>query len=211
MDKFTDRRAAGKFLAAELKSLITPTSDAIVLGLPRGGIPVAYEIATEFSLPLDVFIVRKLGVPNQPELAMGAIASENIIVLNEEIAKQMLISQPEFQQVLEKEQKELLRREETYRHKQPSLNFAEKTIILVDDGIATGATMRVAIKALRQQKPATIIVAVPVAPYSTCEELSQLADKLVCPLRPHNFYAVGTWYDEFSQTTDEEVCELLNK
>ncbi len=210
MEKFYDRHDAGKILAEELKPYAN-NANAIVLALPRGGVPVAYEVAKTLSIPLDVFIVRKLGVPGHEELAMGAIASGDTVVFNEEIVSSFNIPASAIDSVIQSEQQELQRRESTYRDNRPLPILTDKTIILVDDGIATGATMRAAIKALRKHKPADIIVAVPVAALSTCEEMAGLADKIVCPLKPVNFYAVGLWYENFSQTSDDEVTELLAK
>lgn len=210
MEKFFDRREAGKVLAEQLR-VYAKKKDVIVLALPRGGVPVAYEIAKALSAPLDVFIVRKLGVPGYEELAMGAIASGGTVVFNDEILSHLNVPQSSIDRVIQSELQELQRRESTYRDNRPFPVLTDKTVILVDDGIATGATMRAAIKALRQQNPASIIVAVPVAAYSTCEEMTGLVDKIVCPLRPQHFYAVGAWYDNFLQTSDDEVSTLLTK
>lgn len=210
MDKFIDRQAAGIILAGLLKKYANQ-SNVIILALPRGGVPVAYEIATALSAPLDVFIVRKLGFPGHEELAVGAIASGGTIFFNEPLMSQLNITRLSIQPVVEKEQEELLRREKLYRNNRPFPNLREKTVILVDDGIATGATMRAAIEALRKHKPTSIIIAVPVAAFSTCEEMAPLVEKIVCPLKPIDFYAVGLWYEHFPQTSDEEVIELLEK
>jgi putative phosphoribosyl transferase len=208
MEKYIDRYEAGIILAEHLKDYANQ-EHVIALALPRGGVPVAYEIATALSIPLDIFIVRKLGVPGHEELAMGAIASGGTVVFNEPLMNQLNIEQKLIDSVLAAEQKELVRRELLYRGNRPFPNLLGKTIILVDDGIATGATMLAAVKALHKHKPASIIIAVPVAARSTCEELKTLVDKIVCPLRPINFYAVGLWYEQFSQTSDDEVIELL--
>lgn len=208
MEKFFDRHEAGRVLAEQLKPY-SKSSNAIVLALPRGGVPVAYEIAKALSIPLDVFIVRKLGVPGHEELAMGAIATGGMIVFNEEIVRDLHISKPAIDQVIQSEQQELQRRELSYRGNRPFPTLQNKTIILVDDGIATGATMRAAIKALHQQNPSKMIMAVPVAAFETCVEMEKLVDKIICPLKPHQFYAVGAWYENFPQTSDEEVFELL--
>jgi predicted phosphoribosyltransferase len=183
--------------------------DVLVLALPRGGVPVAYEIAKTLGVPLDIFMVKKLGVPGQEELAMGALTMDGTIIFNEDIRQRLNL--PEFlvKRVIESARQELLRRELTYRDDRPFPPFANKIIILVDDGIATGATMRAAIQALQQQKPAQIIVAAPVAANDTCEEIALLVDKLVCPLRPIHLYSVSSWYENFSQTTDAEVYKLL--
>ncbi|HSW93280.1 MAG TPA: phosphoribosyltransferase [Gammaproteobacteria bacterium] len=209
MEKFFDRHAAGMVLAEQLKSY-SKNPNAIVLALPRGGVPVAYEIAKALSVPLDVFVVRKLGVPEHEELAMGAIATGGTVVFNDEIVRELHISKFAIDQVIQSEQEELKRRESAYRGNRPFPVLKDKTIILVDDGIATGATMRAAIMALRKQNPANIVMAVPVAPFSTCVEMEGWVDKIICPLKPYQFYAVGAFYENFSQTSDEEVFELLN-
>ncbi len=210
MEKFIDRYEAGVILAQQLQDYANQPN-AIVLALPRGGVPVAYEIAAALSIPLDVFIVRKLGVPGHEELAMGAMATGGIVFFNNDIISSLNLSETAIQRVIHIEQDELKRRESLYRKDQPPLQVKDKTIILVDDGVATGATMFAALKALRQQKPASIIVAVPVAAASTCIELQKQADHFICPLRPVNFYAVGLWYEDFNQTSDEEVFTLLTK
>ena len=210
MEKFTDRYEAGAMLATVLSDYAN-RSDVIVLALPRGGVPVAYKISSALAVPLDVFIVRKLGVPGHEELAMGAIAMGNSVVLNEEIVHQLNISKVTIEGVIQSEQEELKRRELLYRRHRHFPKLTDKNIILVDDGIATGATMRAAIQALRQYKPASIIVAVPVASIEACQEMEKLVDRLVCILKPKNFYAVGQWYQDFSQTSDDEVSALLNE
>lgn len=210
MDRYIDRIDAGNVLAKELVTY-AHRKDVIVLALPRGGVPVAYEIAKVLSVPLDVIIVRKLGVPYHEELAMGAIASGNVTVFNDQIIRELNISKYAMDQVILKERDELKRREFTYRGNRKFPDLKNKTIILVDDGIATGATMKAAIEALKQQYVASIIVAVPVAAYDTCQEISEIVNEIVCPLKPKNFYAVGAWYQHFSQTSDEEVVDLLAK
>lgn len=210
MEKFVNRYEAGAILAEQLKDYIN-APNTIVLALPRGGVPVAYEIARTLSLPLDLFTVRKLGVPGQEELAMGAIATGAAVVFNDEIINSLHLSEASIQKVIQTEQKELQRRESVYRPNLPPLQLKAKTVILVDDGIATGASMLAAVKAVRQQQPTSVIIAVPVAAKSTCADLAGLVDKLVCPLRPVNFYAVGLWYEDFNQTTDEEIFGLLAK
>jgi putative phosphoribosyl transferase len=177
--------------------------------LPRGGVPVAYEIAKALSLPLDVFIARKLGVPGHAELAMGAIANGDTLLFNDDIVKSLHLSDDQIQQVIQTEKEELKRRESLYRKNKPPLQLNNKQVILVDDGIATGATMHVAVKSIAKQKPAELIIAVPVAAYSTCKEFTAEVDRFICLLQPIDFYAVGLWYEDFSQTTDEEVAELL--
>lgn len=210
MSHYVDRTAAGKILAKELESY-AHRSDIIILALPRGGVPVAFEIAKVLLVPLDVFIVRKLGVPGHEELAMGALAMNNVTVFNEDVIKDLSISKEAIDQVINEETQELKRREKMYRDNKPFPTLKGKTVILVDDGIATGATLRVAIKALHQFKPVSIIVAVPVAAITTCKNIETLVDKLICPLKSENFYAVGQYYDTFSQTTDEEVYQLLKE
>jgi putative phosphoribosyl transferase len=209
MEKYYDRKAAGKVLADLLKDYAN-RSDVIVLALPRGGVPVAYEIAKKLVAPLDVFIVRKLGAPNYEELALGAIATGGVTVFNDEIIHELQVTQKQINQVIEIEQQELNRRNTKYRDDKPFPTLENKIVILVDDGIATGATMRAAIQALRQMKPANIVMAVPVAEISTYEKMSTLVDKIVCPIKPSFFHAVGAWYENFSQTEDEEVYKLLN-
>ncbi|HHF7347340.1 TPA: phosphoribosyltransferase [Legionella feeleii] len=210
MDKFSDRYEAGKVIATQLKDYANKP-DVIVLALPRGGVPVGYEIAKALALPLDVFIVRKLGVPGHEELAMGAIATGGTTIFNEEIIDDLHISQSAIELILQSEREELKRREMRYRDNMPPPNLQGKTVILVDDGIATGATMRAAIKAILQHKPASIILAVPVIALSTYNEMSALVDKIIYSMKPLNFYAVGLWYDDFSQTTDSEVSDLLKE
>lgn len=210
MKQFVDRYEAGKILAHELKEYANK-SNVIVLALPRGGVPVAYAVANFLAAPLDVIIVRKLGVPGHDELAMGAIAMGGTIILNDEIVHQINIPKAAIDEVIKTEEVELKRREDKYRGERPFPKLTNKTIILVDDGIATGATMRAAVQALRKHQPANIIIAVPVAALSTCKEMEQIADKVICPLKPAVFYAVGQWYQNFSQTSDDEVYELLNK
>ncbi|KTD23478.1 phosphoribosyltransferase [Legionella lansingensis] len=210
MEKFINRHEAGRILADQLKSYAN-NPNVIVLALPRGGVPVGYEVAKALSVPLDVFIVRKLGVPDHEELAMGAIASGGVTVFNQDIVDTLSISQENIEKIIAKEEQELKRREDMYRHNLPFPDLENKIVILVDDGIATGATMRAAIKALRQQNPAQLIMAIPVAAFSTYQEMGKLVDEIVCPLQPLNFYAVGLWYEDFQQTSDAEVSELLKK
>jgi putative phosphoribosyl transferase len=209
-DLFKDRTAAGQRLAAELAAY-ADRSDVLVLGLPRGGVPVAFEVAKALKAPLDVFLVRKLGVPGQEELAMGAIASGGVRVLNDDIVRSLQLSPATIDRVAEKEQQELERRERLYRDDRPAPDLHGRTVILVDDGLATGATMRAAIKALRQQQPAKLVVGVPVSSSETCQEIGREVDVIVCAETPHPFYSVGLWYNSFPQTTDEEVRDLLIK
>ena len=208
MERYFDRKSAGLILAKLLKKYARQP-ETIVLGLPRGGVPVAYEIAQKLSLPLDVFIVRKIGAPNQPELAMGAIASGDVAFYNQKLMQSLQVSKNDLISIVEAEREELKRREQLYRGDRPELKLQNKTIILVDDGIATGATVHAAIKSIRLQHPASIIVAAPVAAKDTCEVLAQEVDEFICPMRPEPFGAVGYWYDQFPQTSDTEVMELL--
>lgn len=209
MDMFLNRRHAGKILAESLRGF-AKQPDVIVLGLPRGGVPVAYEIADTLEVPLDVFVVRKLGVPGHVELAMGAIASGDTLVLNDDIVQSLNISKSTIDKVKASEKQELIRREKLYRGNRAPIDFNNKKIILADDGIATGATMRVAIKALRLLNPKEIIIAVPVAAPDTAISLGALADKFICLQTPAEFYAVAPFYYDFSQTEDEEVFALLS-
>jgi len=208
MTVYADRFDAGRRLAERLAEY-ADRDDVVVLALPRGGIPVGFEVAQRLNAPLDVFTVRKLGVPSHKELAMGAIASGGIRVLNQDVVAQLQIPEWQIDQVAAAEQQELERREQAYRDGRPPVPVKDKTIILVDDGLATGASMRAAVQALRLMEPSAIIVAVPVGAPDTCELLRNDADAVVCAVTPENFMAVGRWYEDFSQTTDEEVRELL--
>lgn len=185
--------------------------DTIVLALPRGGVPIGYEVARALNAPLDVFIVRKLGMPGHEEFAMGAIASGGVRVLNEEIFAQLPIPMHVVDAVAQREMRELERRERSYRGSKPPLDVRDKTVLVVDDGLATGSTMRAAVRALRQMEPRAIVVAVPVAAAQTCDEFRSEVDDIVCLRTPEPFQAVGLWYLDFSQTTDEEVHELLDR
>ena len=205
---FRDRTEAGRLLAAKLGNYAN-RQDVIVLALPRGGVPVAYEVARALRVPLDVFVVRKLGLPWHEELAMGALASGGVRLLNEELIELYDVDRDEVDEVMRREQAELERRERQYRGARPFPDLTNKTVILVDDGLATGSTMRVAVEALRKEKPARIVVGVPVAAPETCDAFRDVADDIVCAVTPEPFYAVGLWYDDFSQTTDEEVHDLL--
>lgn len=208
MDKpFRDRAEGGKALADRLRRFAG--TDALVLALPRGGVPVAFEVARALGLPLDVLIVRKLGLPGHEEFAIGAIASGGIRVLNESVLHRLGLTQQTVDAVAEREQAELERREREYRADLLPERIAGRTVIVVDDGLATGQSMRAAVRALRRQQPERIVVAVPVAAEDTCAALRGEADEVVCPVTPEPFYAVGMWYDDFSQTSDEEVRMLL--
>ncbi len=207
---FRNREEAGRVLATLLTEFAN-RSDTLVLGLPRGGVPVAYEVARALRAPLDVFIVRKLGVPGHEELAMGAIATGGVRVINEQVVEELGIPEQVIEQVAKTEQDELIRRERAYRDDRPPLNVHGRTVILIDDGLATGATMRAAIEGLRQLEPAHIIIAVPTASAEVCDSLTSLADQVVCAIKPEPFYGVGMWYQDFSQTSDAEVHDLLNR
>ena len=183
--------------------------DVLVLALPRGGVPVAFEVARALHVPMDIFLVRKLGVPGHEELAMGAIASGGVRVLNEDVVNYLSIPDRVIEKVAADELRELERRERAYRGDRRAPDVKDKTIILIDDGLATGSTMRAAAAALREQKPERIVVAVPVAAPQTCDEFKTEVDEIVCAVTPEPFHAVGLWYEDFSQTTDEEVRELL--
>jgi putative phosphoribosyl transferase len=208
--RFRDRTEAGRLLAAQLTAYAN-RPDVLVLALPRGGVPVAFEVARALHAPLDVIIVRKLGVPGYEELALGAIASGGVRVLNDDVVHMLGISTEEINQVAAHEQQEVERRERLYRGDRPACAVGGQTVILVDDGMATGATMRAAVGAVRQQQPARIVIAVPVAAAATCEEFAAEVDELVCVLRPDAFFAVGFWYEHFAQTSDEEVRDLLQR
>jgi erythromycin esterase-like protein/predicted phosphoribosyltransferase len=205
---FQDRKDAGGVLAGLLEQY-RDRDDVVVLGLPRGGVPVAYKVAAGLGAPLDVFLVRKLGVPRGPELAMGAVASGDVVVINDDVVRGLRISPEVIQQVAEQEGRELLRREAAYREGRSMIDVVGKVVILVDDGLATGAGMRAAIQALRRLRPARVVVAVPAAPESTCQELGMEVDEVVCATTPSPFFAVGMSYWDFTQTTDEEVRTLL--
>jgi putative phosphoribosyl transferase len=208
-ERFRDRVEAGQLLGRAVAERVSDRSNLIVLALPRGGVPVAYEVARALGVPMDVFIVRKLGVPGHEELAMGAIASGGIRVMNEDVLRYVPVSKIAIEAVSARERVELARRERSYRGSKPPLDVSSKSVVVVDDGLATGSTMRAAVRALSQEKAGAIIVAVPVAARETCEELSREVDDIVCLRTPDPFQAVGLWYDDFSQTTDEEVHKLL--
>jgi len=207
---FSNRAEAGRELAEKLEKY-SRLDKVIVLGLPRGGVPVAYEVAKRLCVPLDVFIVRKLGVPGFEELAAGAIASGGVRVLNEDVVRAIPYATEAIEAVTARETAELQRREQLYREGRPAPELRDKIAILVDDGLATGATMRAAVKALRQSGAAKIVVAVPVGPPDTCDELAREADEAICLRTPPFFQAVGQYYENFSQTSDDDVRELLTR
>ena len=210
MALFRDRRDAGRKLAQKLMDYAGRT-DVIVLALPRGGVPVAYEVALALHAPLDIFIVRKLGLPGHEELAIGAIASGGVRVLNHDIVQYLNIPNELIEAVAQRELRELERREHEYRGNRPPLDVKDHTVILIDDGLATGASMRAAVAGLRTLNPAHIAVAVPTAAPETCEAMEPEVDQMICATTPEPFYGVSRWYEDFSQTTDEEVQKLLEE
>jgi putative phosphoribosyl transferase len=207
---FRDRIEAGRILGQRVRSAV-PESDAVVLALPRGGVPVGFEVAQSLHADLDIFLVRKLGVPGHEELAMGAIASGGVRVLNDTLVERLGLPSTLIETVAAKEQQELARREALYRQDRPPIPLNRRTAILVDDGLATGATMLAAARALGKQRPKRIVVAVPVAAPEACEEFQAHVDQVICAFTPRPFYAVGAWYEDFSQTSDAEVRELLER
>ncbi len=210
MEKFKDRRDAGKILAQDLFAY-AGRSEVIVLALPRGGVPVAYEVAIALNVPLDILIVRKLGLPGREELAIGAIASGGVRVLNEDIIKALNIPEELVNVIVQQELQELQRHEQSYRRDRPPLDPRGKTVILIDDGLATGASMRAAVTGVRTQNPARIVIAVPTAASETCDAFEFKVDEIVCSMTPEPFLGVGRWYEDFSQVTDEQVRELLEE
>lgn len=207
---FRDRSDAGRRLASHLVTY-AHRDDILVLALPRGGVPVAFEVARKLEAPLDVFVVRKLGVPGHEELAMGAIASGGVLVLNEDVVANLQIPEGVIQQVAAKEREELDRREHAYRNGRPAPQIPGRRVILIDDGLATGASMHSAVKGLRKQTPERVVIAVPVAARQTIEKLRPQVDDLVCVAVPEPFYGVGQWYEDFRQTSDDEVRDLLQQ
>ena len=207
---FLDRRHAGRVLASRLAHF-AGRDDVIVLALPRGGVPVGYEVASALGAPMDVFLVRKLGTPGHRELAMGAIASGGVRVLNDDVVQWYGISDSAVERIAREEQAELERRERAYRDDRPSPHLADKVVLLIDDGLATGSTMRAAAQAVRAHRPARVIIAVPVGAPQTCAELAAVADEVICATTPEAFSAVGQWYVNFDQTDDDEVRDLLQK
>ena len=207
---FRDRTDAGQFLSTKLMAYAN-REDVLVLALPRGGVPVAFEVAKAINAPLDVFLVRKLGVPGNKELAMGAIATGDVLVLNEEVIKALDVPRVEIDLVTAKEKQELERRERIYRGDYPPPDVQGYTVILIDDGLATGSTMRAAVVALRKQTPGRIVIAVPIAAESTCNEFRSEVDEVICAVTPQPFLSVGTWYENFLQITDDDVREILKR
>jgi putative phosphoribosyl transferase len=207
--QFRNRSEAGKLLASKLTQYAN-RPDVLVLGIPRGGVPVAFEVATALNAPLDICLVRKLGVPGNQELAMGAIAAGGFEVLNEDLLDWLRISGHTIAEVGDRELHELQRRDRIYRGDRPLPSIRQRTVIVVDDGLATGSTMRAAIGVLKHQQPQRLIIAVPVALLDTCNKLSAEVDEMVCSMTPTHFPGIGRWYEDFTQTTDEQVCELLN-
>ncbi len=208
--QYRDRTHGGRELASKLLEY-AGRPDVIVLALPRGGVPVAFEVAKVLRAPLDVFVVRKLGVPGHEEYALGAIATGGVRVVDERVVRATGVTREQLEAVTAAEQRELERRERQYRGDRLPPNVAGRTAILVDDGLATGSTMRAAVEALRQEGAARVVVAVPIAPPETCDAFRDIADDIVCARTPEPFYAVGLWYEDFSQTSDEEVRELLER
>ncbi|HEX3019826.1 MAG TPA: phosphoribosyltransferase [Chitinispirillaceae bacterium] len=207
-NRFEDRQSAGRALAQKLQKYKT-TPDLLIIGLPRGGVVVAYEVAIALGAQLDVLVVRKLGAPYQPELAMGAIAEGGIVLLNDDVVNYLSIPREFIKKTVDEQLVELQRREKLYRNGRNSPRVAERPVIVVDDGLATGATMKVALRAVRRNKPSMLIAAVPVGAVSTCMELKEEADEVICLLTPEPFYAVGNWFENFEQTTDLQVSQLL--
>jgi len=210
-ERFSDRAEAGRELAKALLSRLGPHENIIVLALPRGGVPVGYEVAQALGAPLDVFLVRKLGFPGHEEFAMGAIASGGTRVLNEEVFSDYPVPTHLVDAAVKREKVELERREKSYRGSRPHPDLRNKTLVVIDDGLATGSTMRAAVRALRQMNPRAIVVAVPVAARETCNELRAEVDDIICLRTPEPFQAVGLWYENFDQTSDEDVHELLDR
>lgn len=210
MTRFKDRRDAGRTLAQKLEHY-AGRQDVLVLALPRGGVPVAYEVSRHLNVPMDIFIVRKLGLPGREELAIGAIATGGVRVLNEDVIRLLNVPEELIRFVAKRELQELKRREQIYRGDRTELDVRDRTVILIDDGLATGASMRAAVKGLQAQQPARIVVAVPAAAADICEAFRREVDEIVCAITPEPFQGVGRWYEDFSQMTDDEVRSLLQE
>ena len=210
-ERFLNRSDAGRQLAAELLPGYGGRSDVLVLGLPRGGVPVAFEIAVALDAPLDVFVVRKLGLPGHEEFGIGAIASDGVRVVDDSVLRAYGVDSRTLEEITQREQRELERRERRYRDDRPFPAIQDRVVILVDDGLATGSTMRAAVAALRAEGPREIVVAVPVGAPETCSAMARLADDVVCLMTPEPFYAVGLWYENFEQTDDDEVHDLIER
>ena len=208
--RFQDREQAGQELSRKLRRY-AHQPDVIILALPRGGVPVAYEIAMALNAPLDILNVRKLGVPEHEELAMGAITTGDVVVINHDIVRHEDVSDEAIDEVIQAESIELARREALYREGRPAPDLYDKTVLLVDDGLATGATMWAAVNGVRQQQPAKIVIAVPSASPSACAQFEAEVDEIVCLITPHQFVSVGAWYEDFPQTSDAEVRRLLKQ
>lgn len=208
--RFADRIEAGQALAERL-SYLAGTPNLIILALPRGGVPLGFEIAKALHAPLDIFLVRKLGAPGHKEFAMGALAENGVRFIDRQTIHELGISEAVIEQITSEEQQELERRQQLYRGQKPPLEIAGRIVIIVDDGLATGSTMKAAIQAIRKQHPQKILVAVPVGAADTCKELKQLADEVICLMTPEPFYAVGLWYRSFPQLSDADVITLLAK
>jgi putative phosphoribosyl transferase len=208
--RFRDRREAGRVLAESLAPY-AGRPEVLVLALPRGGVPVGFEVARALRVPLDIFLVRKLGVPGHEELAMGAIATGGVCLLNDDVVQRLRIPAEVIDAVAAVQREELERRERAYRGDRPAPEVRDRVVLLVDDGLATGASMRAAVAAVRRQRPARIVVAVPIAALPTCQEFQEEVDQIICARTPEPFYAVGLWYEDFSQTTDDEVRDLLGR
>ncbi|MDJ0727480.1 MAG: phosphoribosyltransferase [Prochloraceae cyanobacterium] len=208
---FSNRTEAGVLLAKKLQPIYLDRADLIVLGLPRGGVPIAYQVAKVLHAPLDICLVRKLGVPGHQELAMGAIASGGIMILNEDLVRSLKISSKAIEGVINKEQKELKRREIQYRGDRAAPNLRDRSVILIDDGIATGSTIQAALSSIKKQRPELIVVAVPVAAPDICKELKKEVDEVICLITPEWLYSISLWYEDFSPTSDEEVRYFLAK
>ncbi len=209
MSYYQDRHEAGKVLAKALQEYSEQTN-TIILALPRGGVPVAYPVAKKLQLPMDIFLVRKLGVPGHEELAFGALAEDDVCIFNEDVVSELHLSKLQIQKVMQQESQELARRQQYYRQGRHLPSLKHKTVILIDDGIATGASIKAAITALKKFQPAQVIIAIPVASRGSIQGILPLVDKVICPLLPDYFYGVGQWYQSFVQTKDEEVINLLH-